>query len=100
MKIKVKVATMFQRAIRRAMSEESDTVTFIKLTPQDLPSGDILLVFPSAEVKWHPETHYRNNDNVPVRKIVPAETLVTEAVVTHGGETVTFVQDAVIEIGI
>lgn len=97
MRIKFKVATMFQRAIPRPGGEVSDLLTFVKLTPVELPAGDLLLAFPEAEVEWHPETHYKNNDNVPVRKLVAAETLVAQAVVTHDGDKVTFTQDAVVE---
>lgn len=102
MKIKFKVATMFNRAIPVQDGEDlkSKEVFFVQLKPEDMPAGDMLLAFTEAEVEWHPETHYRNNDNVPVRTIVRAETIIAQLIVTHGGETVTFTQDAVVEITI
>ena len=99
MTIKFKVAALFRRSVPKA-GGEADLVTFVKLTPQDLPAGDLHLGFLEAEVKWHEETWYKNNDGMNVRRIVAAETLVSEVVATHEGETKTFTQDAIVELEI
>lgn len=101
MKIKFKVATMFQRHIPRAAADEPpDLVTFIKLTPQDVPAGDLLLAFNDGEVVWHPEEWLKDRDGVPVKKMIHPETLVDSAQVTHGGESFTFEQGELVDIDV
>lgn len=89
MKILCKVALISQTP-RSGEDGEALKTTLVKLTPVNLPAGDIQLSFSKADVVFHPEHTLRDpkNPRVETKVMIAKEALIQEATCYVKGEPV------------